>query len=155
MNEQNNLYELRNDEVKSVLNRPPATLIIWGNLIVFILIICFFFLASKITIPKHISADYIIQGNAAKQPLIAIEIITTLPTTRHPYSQKTNIKLISAQNQVESSFLTDSSRIINGRIHLYGRLLKADPFLGNRGKLVEYLGKENLLSSLYRKAINL
>lgn len=50
----NNKYELRSREVQEVMNRPPGRFIIWGNTLIFVIIIGGIYLLNFISIPTKV-----------------------------------------------------------------------------------------------------
>ncbi|OWP86165.1 HlyD family secretion protein [Flavobacterium covae] len=71
MEDKNNSFELRSEEVQEILTRMPHWLIRWGSVVVFCILLMLFFISWLIKYPDIVSTQIVITTNVPPQKLVA------------------------------------------------------------------------------------
>lgn len=71
MEDKNNSFELRSEEVQEILIRMPHWLIRWGSVVVFCILLMLFFISWLIKYPDIVSTQIVITTNVPPQKLVA------------------------------------------------------------------------------------
>ncbi|HMG08735.1 MAG TPA: hypothetical protein VK609_09510 [Mucilaginibacter sp.] len=160
MSDKKNIYELRSEEAQEILNRPPISLVLWGNTIIMITLIISLILANIIKLPIIEESNYVckeaIWSIQKDQSAVTLETnfsATHLTGFRLPSVAKLYPQLQSNNNVNYLSFSIDSDKVIRGKIylkgHVNGHLINA----GSLGKMSFKNGEEAILKRLLNKII--
>lgn len=104
-----NKYELRSNEVQEVMNKPPHSLITWGNTIILLTIVGGLWLFSLITFPDKITVPFqlIISENK-----LSLSISGNLPAQIQP-QQTVSLSFESYPNETYGKVTTAIDSLIN------------------------------------------
>lgn len=104
-----NKYELRSNEVQEVMNKPPHSLITWGNTIILLTIVGGLWLLSLITFPDKITVPFqlIISENK-----LSLSISGNLPA-KVQSQQTVSLSFESYPNEKYGKVTTEIDSLIN------------------------------------------
>ena len=104
-----NKYELRSNEVQEVMNKPPHSLITWGNTIILLTIVGGLWMLSLITFPDKITVPFqlIISENK-----LSLSISGNLPA-KVQSRQTVSLSFESYPNEKYGKVITEIDSLIN------------------------------------------